>query len=205
MKRLFKRGLAMAFCLLYIALGQVQAFDFMADVDEVSRDPLTAYTLYVGMPWNDFLENYSNISGWTFYKNKNSYARIFFKNESLNSNIREFVLARKYPDGLLRTKENDVSGYGVFFMTNSLDIAERIFNRLSSNIEYNLGKEEQFASRESIIYEHLVKSKYWSSNGKTIKIQGVYGYGNKSYSYDSHGLKYMTKYVVSIERYIIKT
>lgn len=42
------------------------AFDVNQAVDEISMDPLTAYTVYLGMPKSDFGLNFSVLKDWTY-------------------------------------------------------------------------------------------------------------------------------------------
>ena len=134
MKKLFKRGLAMAFCLLCLALGQVQAFDFMADVDEVSRDPWKAYTLYLRMPWMDYINNFDKAPGWSSRRNMGTY-RYYIKEDSINSSVKEVVEGAQQMG-----QENGMKEYRIKFFTDSVDITERIFERLVSNCQDSLGE-----------------------------------------------------------------
>lgn len=167
MKKLFKRGLAMAFCLLCLTLGQVQAFDFMADVDEVSRDPYKAYTLYKGMPTTDFRDNYSSLSNWSKISE-----RIYCKNESLNGSVIEWIK--------VFTDEKNVSGYEIYFLTNSLEIADRIFERLTNNLEKSIGRPNY-----SDKWGDDIKSNFWEiKNNATWGISVEVRYGIKRSSDD---------------------
>lgn len=52
--------LFLAFLMMLMPLT-VHAFNLYEEMDKVSKDPGTAYTLYLGMPAKDFTENFRNI------------------------------------------------------------------------------------------------------------------------------------------------
>lgn len=204
MKRVFRLCMLWVFCLLCIPLGQVQAFDFMADVDEVSRDPLKAYTLYIGMPWGDFLANYSNLPGWAAYGKMAKDKRFFIKNGSLNSSVGESIcVERVFSNSLRGHVESGVRSYQINFATNSLEIADRIFNRISNNLEENLGRymvaEESKAEPSDGIY-CANKTKTWIVNGQFINVEIIYSLKDNCFEYDSD-IILKGKYVVLIRRW----
>ena len=195
MKKLFKRGLAMAFCLLCLALGQVQAFDFMADVDEVSRDPWKAYTLYLRMPWWDYLNNFDKAPGWSS-RRSTGVSIYYVKKESINSSVKEAV------EGF-GSDTKELSANRIAFFTDSIDLADRIFERLSNNIEDSLGK-PYFVNtnfdNDSLfkIYEKAWKRKVEA--GKTDYLTIQVRYGNEKRKWAVGDSQLMTKCTVWLWR-----
>ena len=200
MRCIFERIVFTICCVLIFVLGHAQAFDHMADVDEASGKPLEAYGLYLGMQWGDMLNKCSKLNGWVACKSEIPNVQNYFKSESLNGSVKESLSIMRYPD------ESDVAYYRVYFMTDSLKKAERIFETLSDNIEYDLGRYEYNESNPDYSSKRLYysKSKYWRNKGKLIRVDIVYSLGDRCDQFDSQGILFKTKFAVSITRRVYK-
>lgn len=47
-----------------LTITPVKAFDPLVEMNAVSQSPVSAYTLYIGMPQKDFDDNFSHLPGW---------------------------------------------------------------------------------------------------------------------------------------------
>lgn len=59
------------------------SFNYLNDVDEVTREDAIVYTLYPGMPVKDYEANFKDLPGWSREYRKEYMADYLLKNESL--------------------------------------------------------------------------------------------------------------------------
>ena len=197
MKKIVERGFVIVMLIMCSLMGKVNAFDAMGEADEVSREPLKAYGLYIGMPWENSIKVFEKLSNWS----QCNGVSIFINKESINSNVKENVVIRKYSD------ENEVSYYRIYFMTDSWDIADRIYDTLSDNMESSLGKcrfkmDKKADPSQGINY--YTKGKMWKSDGKYVCTEIVYSLTDNCNRYDNNGIVFKAKFAVSITRLIYK-
>lgn len=161
MEKILKHIFLMVVGFMYITLGQAHAFDFMADVDEVSRDPWKAYTMYCGMPFKNFINDFNKAPGWSICDNTGPIA-FYVKEESINSSVKEAVVGFSSGEGYLWA-------HSIYFYTDSIELADRIFERLTNNIENSLGKpyrvETGIKSDKSF---RKFREKTWKCDDKTV-------------------------------------
>lgn len=132
MKNMLGKMVLLAVGMMFMFMGQVQAFDYMADVDEVSRDPYKAYTLYCGMPWSDAKANFNNLPGWKLYQ-VDDLDDTFELVKVGGNTVKELIRVEE------KMRDKVVRGFSIHFYTDSLIIAKKIYERLYNNICYNIG------------------------------------------------------------------
>lgn len=176
----------------------------MADVDEVTKDPHKAYTLYVGMPYNDAVANFKHLSGWQFYEEWKYFA-FFSVKEDNNKLVKECVCVEFDPN------EESIFSWSIYFLTDNFNIADNIYKRICKRLEENpelsFGQEYKFTDKNPN-YTEIEKVWYLRSNNTPIETGKIevsiqsspyrdYGYG----MFLLQTLPVKAKYAVSIDRF----
>lgn len=142
---------------LFIAIFSIVpsfAFDYMADVDAATKEPLVAYdVLYLNMPLQDAYDIVSKQKNWTcaaIHPNKKGKTEVVIqraftaeKKYSAKEDSKDLIPVREkltVTTGTIVYGTHDdyiVRGVHVDFLTNDRAIAEKIFYRAHANIVKN--------------------------------------------------------------------
>ena len=142
-KRIKFSFLLVGFLLIFTNSVFAQSTDYMKDVDSVTENPQSAYTMYIGMLSQDFQANFENLNGWKYYGNS-----FFDKNGKVSpysvvKNIKQGDDVAETINVISSSNLNQANMLETFnncFYTNSYVIAKQIYDRAVNNFQYNLGE-----------------------------------------------------------------
>lgn len=108
----------------------INAYNYLDDVDNITANGMSsAYTIYTGMPYADYVTNFSKLSNWTGVKG--SFCIEYYKNNDGNESVVEKVSV---------IKENDIiSTFDIHFFTNDYNVVRNILKRTTTNLTNKLG------------------------------------------------------------------
>ena len=110
------------------------SFNYLNDVDEVTREDAIVYTLYPGMPVKDYEANFKDLPGWSREYRKEYMADYLLKNESKASVVNEYICVYAKSDSTHLLPDANIYAVGVQFVTRSKGVADQIYIRLCNNL-----------------------------------------------------------------------
>ena len=166
MKKMLRKISLLIFSIYLISSGQVKAFDYMADVDEVSKDPYKAYTLYCEMPWSDVKQNFTGLMGWMNFYKMDANDISLMKITDTDSSVKECVYIHYLPDEYFR----GIRSYYILFAVDSFEIADRIYKRIYNNISQKLVK----TNNDYLVQiPNAIKSEMWKTAFDEVDIRVI--------------------------------
>ncbi len=117
--------------------------DVRSEVKTVTSAVDNIYTLYIGMPKEDFKQNFSNVAGWGSIVNYDKYGHVLDvpRNYSKGDPVQEKI--RVYFEG------NKVYYYTFSFSTSYKQFADQIYDQAVKNFLSILGEENKHSYSES--------------------------------------------------------
>lgn len=108
----------------------INAYNYLDDVDNITANGMSsAYTMYTGMPYADYVTNFSKLSNWTGVK---GYFGIeYYKNNDGNEPVVEKVSVIKEKDKIYT--------FDIHFFTDDYNVARSILRRTTTNLSNKLG------------------------------------------------------------------
>ena len=147
--------------------GAFAAFDVNQAADEVTVDPLTAYTVYLGMPKADFAADFSVLSDWQYKQIDGTHEKaertMKLKNDFLLEGVNILTV-----DAAPSSKVIEFNNY---FKTGNKGIAKAVYQRLLSTIWMSL---EAPVSQSG-------DSALWVSKDVSIQVTMAYDKGEGAY------------------------
>lgn len=143
-----------AICCFFIPCKTFAAI--LDDVDSVTSAPDTAYTLYLGMPFDDYVENFTNLSGWKYIGHQSiSYNAV---KENTSEGVLEVVSVMNEPG----TKT--VNNFCIHFYTNDYNLAENIYKRSVINLFNQLGNSPMSTKNVGLLNAYWIYNTYRDTN-----------------------------------------
>lgn len=108
----------------------INAYNYLDDVENVTANGMSsAYTIYTGMPYADYVTNFSKLSNWTGVQG--SFGIEYYKNNDGNEPVVEKVSV---------IKENDtIYTFDIHFFTDDYNVARDILKKATANLTNKLG------------------------------------------------------------------
>lgn len=173
------------FVMTVVSFMSVSAFNPVTEMNSVSKSPATAYTLYIGMPENEFNDNFSSLPGWERLTDTHwghgLNGVVFVRSDNKGVYIREELNI-----GIVAGK---VYSYEVRFRTESADLANQLRDTAYNNISTKLG-----APSTSNFLKSNKKSWDWSLDGGNTTLQIATSESNLA------AVRSSERYIISISR-----
>ena len=117
--------------------------DVRSEVKTVTSAVDNIYTLYIGMPKEDFKQNFSNVPGWGSIVNYDKYGHVldvprnYSKGDPVQEKIRVYL------------ESNKVYYYTFSFRTSYKQLADQIYDQAVKNFSSVLGDENKYGFHQS--------------------------------------------------------
>lgn len=145
MKKTIKMALATSFLTFALGMSSMAAYNSTNEfADAINKTPGTFYTLYAGMPIQDYQENWYGIKGWT--QKQNWDTKYSTQDEFTRTYKLEGVTVKERVT-ISFNKELNVFAFGVEIQSNDPKIITKIYNRLYENACANYPEFSKYVKR----------------------------------------------------------